>query len=264
MINIDLHTHTTFCDGENTPEEMVLAAIEKGMPVIGFSGHSYTFYDESYCMTREKNAQYRSEIARLKDAYAGRIRILCGIEQDYYSDMPTEGYDYVIGSVHYLKFGDAYIPMDEGNDVLEGGAERFCGGDMLGLLEEYYRTVADVVEKTRCDIIGHFDLPVKYFGPEQEAWTRSGRYRAAWKKAADCLLRSGVPFEINTGAMLRSGRMEQYPSDEILEYLGERGAKVVLSGDAHSCAGLCHAFPGMEEKCRRYGLTPVIPEFARF
>ena len=39
MIFEDFHTHTTFCDGKNTPEEMVLAAIEKGMPRIGFSGH---------------------------------------------------------------------------------------------------------------------------------------------------------------------------------------------------------------------------------
>ena len=27
----NLHTHTTFCDGKNTPEEMVQAAISLGM-----------------------------------------------------------------------------------------------------------------------------------------------------------------------------------------------------------------------------------------
>ena len=36
----DLHTHTTYCDGQHTTEEMVLAAINKGMKRIGFSGHS--------------------------------------------------------------------------------------------------------------------------------------------------------------------------------------------------------------------------------
>ena len=30
MIKKELHSHTTFCDGNNTPEEMVKAAIEKG------------------------------------------------------------------------------------------------------------------------------------------------------------------------------------------------------------------------------------------
>lgn len=36
----NLHTHTTFCDGKNTAEEMILAALELGMDSLGFSGHS--------------------------------------------------------------------------------------------------------------------------------------------------------------------------------------------------------------------------------
>jgi len=36
------HTHSTFCDGKNTPEEIVLAAIDKGFDVIGLSGHGHT------------------------------------------------------------------------------------------------------------------------------------------------------------------------------------------------------------------------------
>ena len=31
MIYSDLHMHTVFCDGKNTPEEMVLSAIDKEM-----------------------------------------------------------------------------------------------------------------------------------------------------------------------------------------------------------------------------------------
>ena len=42
----NLHTHTTFCDGKDTPEELVEAAIAKGFDSIGFSGHSYMYYSE--------------------------------------------------------------------------------------------------------------------------------------------------------------------------------------------------------------------------
>ena len=35
----NLHQHTVFCDGKDTPEEVVLTAIEKGFCGIGFSGH---------------------------------------------------------------------------------------------------------------------------------------------------------------------------------------------------------------------------------
>ena len=78
----DLHTHTRYCDGKNTPEEMVKAAIEKGLTRIGFSGHSYTFFDERYCMSIPNVIRYIAEINGLKESYRGKIEILCGVEQD--------------------------------------------------------------------------------------------------------------------------------------------------------------------------------------
>ena len=47
------HTHTTYCDGKNTAEEMVQQAISLGISQIGFSGHSYTEFDLEPCMSRE-------------------------------------------------------------------------------------------------------------------------------------------------------------------------------------------------------------------
>ena len=35
----NLHTHSTYCDGADTPEEMIETALEKGFTSIGFSGH---------------------------------------------------------------------------------------------------------------------------------------------------------------------------------------------------------------------------------
>ena len=70
MSKTDFHMHTVFCDGKNTPEEMVRAAIEKGMAAVGISGHSHTWFDESYCMAKEKLPAYRAELTRLKSVYA--------------------------------------------------------------------------------------------------------------------------------------------------------------------------------------------------
>ena len=96
------------------------------------------------------------------ERYGDKIKILCGIEQDFYSEEPTEGYDYVIGSVHYLRAGEAYIPVDESPELLRAAAEKHFRGDLYALIEEYYRTLARVVEKTGADIIGHFDLIAKF------------------------------------------------------------------------------------------------------
>ena len=62
MIFSDYHVHTAYCDGKSTPEEIVTSAIKKGMTHIGFSGHSYTFFDESYCMSKEATKEYISSV----------------------------------------------------------------------------------------------------------------------------------------------------------------------------------------------------------
>ena len=36
----NFHTHTVFCDGADSPEELVLEALRLGCPEIGFSGRS--------------------------------------------------------------------------------------------------------------------------------------------------------------------------------------------------------------------------------
>ena len=87
----NLHTHTTFCDGRDTPEEIVLAAIEAGMSTIGFSEHSTVTFDVECGIRPDQNEAYRQEILRLRQIYGSKIQILLGIEQDVYSDYPTDG-----------------------------------------------------------------------------------------------------------------------------------------------------------------------------
>lgn len=238
----NLHTHTVFSDGENTPEEMAEAAVSLGFSALGFSDHSFTGFDPDYCMTPESYEAYKKEIRRLKEAYAGRLEIRLGIEQDLYSDLPAEGFDYVIGSVHYLKLRDEYVCADWGGEygarILKDAAERFFGGDIYKVLECYFEAVSGIPERTGADIIGHFDVIRKanevspFFDPSNP------RYRAAWKKAADILLRSGKPFEINVSQVLKGTLSEPYPSKEICSYLASEGAAFLYTGDTHSVSAL--------------------------
>lgn len=242
MILEDLHTHTTYCDGKNSPEEMVLAAIDMNMKTIGFSAHSYTFFDERYCLKKEKTKEYKAEIDSLKNKYKNKIKILCGIEQDFYSDMPTENYDYVIGSVHYIKVKNGYIPVDDGNDILQNGAEIFFNNDIYALLEEYYKTVSEVVKVTHADIIGHFDLVSKYNDGNSLFNTDNERYIKSYKAAVDKLILFNKPFEINTGAVSRGFKSEPYPSKDILNYMIKHNARFIMSSDSHNNKTLCFGF----------------------
>ena len=246
MIRQDLHVHTTYCDGRHTPEQLVQAALARGMTRLGFSGHSYTPFDPGYCMSPEKEEAYRREIAGLKEKYRGRIELLCGIEQDVYSRSPAAGYDYVIGSVHYVKAGETYIPVDNTVAALREGADAHFGGDLMALIEAYYRTVATVAEVTGATIIGHFDLVTKFNENGKLFDEGDPRYIAAWRAAADRLLTAGIPFEINTGAIARGYRTRPYPAPPILRYLREKGAAFILSGDCHNADHLWYEFDRWE------------------
>ena len=242
MILQDLHTHTTYCDGKNTPEEMVLAAIEKGLSRIGFSGHCYTFFDERYCMSIPNVIKYMAEINALKEKYKGKIEIRCGVEQDYYSNFSRMGFDYVIGSVHYIKIGEEYIPVDESAEILTAAAEKHFGGDIYALAEEYFRTAGDVLAKTGGDIIGHFDL-ISKFNEDGRLFDESHpRYVKAYPEAIDRLLPYGKPFEINTGAIARGYRTHPYPSKAQIEYIAAHGGSFILTGDTHAAENLCYEF----------------------
>ena len=249
----DYHLHTSWCDGKATPAEMAEAALAAGLDRLGFSGHSYTFFDETWCMSPAGTAEYRREAEALREAYAGKLDILCGVEQDYYSLEPTEGYDYVIGSVHYVWAGNAFLPVDESPAHLRAGAEKGFGGDIYAFAEAYFETVGRVPEIPGCRVIGHFDLVSKFNEASPLFDENHPRYTAAWQRAAERLLEAGLPFEINTGAISRGYRSVPYPAPPMLRYLADRGARFLMSGDSHSPEALCFGFEKWQKAAEEMG-----------
>ena len=253
MITSNLHTHTLYCDGKDTPEQLVLQAIALGFDTIGFSGHVYTGFDESYCMSRENTARYKAEIGRLKQTYQGQIRVLCGIEQDYYAEASTAGYDFVIGSVHYVHKDGEYIPVDLSAEVLTSAINWHWGGDAYAFVAQYYALVAGVVHKTGADIIGHFDVVTKFNGTLRLFDQTDPRYTRAALQAADALLASGKLFEINTGAMARGLTTEPYPAYWLVDYIHAHGGKLTLSSDCHGRENLAYGFDEVERHMQAKG-----------
>lgn len=234
----DLHVHSNFSDGASSPEEIVLSAIAKGVTELGFSDHSYTSYDESCCIPKNRVGEYRETVLALRETYRDRISIRLGIEQDYYSDFTAEGFDYIIGSVHAVKVGGNYLAVDESAETQRRDVAEYFGGDYYAFAEVYFETVANVVEKTHADIIGHFDLVAKFSLFDES----DPRYVAAWKSAVDRLIPYGKPFEINTGAISRGYRTIPYPNPDMMAYIREKGGRFLLSSDSHHADTVCYGF----------------------
>ena len=229
----DLHLHTRYSDGKNTPEEVILAAVARGLDTVGISDHGYTAHDLSYCIKKEAIPAYVAEIAALKEKYAGKIRVLCGIEQDLYSEDFPGLFDYRIGSVHYIKKDGVYLDVDHSAANFAAAVQEHFGGDYYAFCEAYYENVAQVAERTHADVVGHFDLVTKFNEGGKLFDESHPRYVAAWQAAADRLLQTCRVFEINSGAITRGYRTAPYPAPAIREYLTDRGAQWIYSSDAH-------------------------------
>ena len=227
------HTHSVFSDGKNTLEEMVLSAIEKGCHEIGFSDHApMPFYCE-WDVKEPLIEDYKEEVLRLKEKYKGKIKIYLGIEQDYYS-VPAEGYDYIIGSVHFVYKNGEYLPVDISAKEVKAFIDKHYEGDAYAYCEDYFKTVKDIYNVTKCQIIGHFDLVTKFNEVLPMIDINNPRYVRAVDDALSVLTKTPAIFEINTGAISRGYRTSPYPDDQTLDKIAKTGKKFVITSDTHN------------------------------
>ena len=251
------HCHTTYCDGKNSVREMIDEAVRLGCPQLGFSGHSPTgFAKHNYSMRKKNCDEYFDEIGVLREEYRGRIKVFRGIEQEYYCQDPVDRYDYVIGSVHYLLSDEGdYLSVDHSAEIQKEDAERYFGGSFLKYAKKYYDTVKDVVEVTHCDIVGHFDLVVKFNEQLKFIEESDPVYRSAAIEALEAVASHRVVFEINSGALSRGYREEFYPAGFLLDELSRLKVPVVFSSDAHRKEHLLFGFEKMSELAKTHKLT---------
>ena len=255
----NLHTHTTFADGKHTAEEVVLSAIDAGMEVLGFSEHSFHANPAIFGMqSPELQQEYCKEIERLKSVYADRIKILRGIEQDSFSGVPTDVYDYVIGSVHYVYLGGEFCCVDLSAQTTLDAIKTHCSGDPMVYAKAYFEAVANVEKDTQCDIVGHFDLLTKFNEQTAIFDTSDPCYIKAGLEALDALLEKDVIFEVNTGAMSRKYRTTPYPAPIFLHRIAEKRGNVVLTADTHHKDNLTYGFDKALQIIKASGIGSVL------
>ena len=258
---INLHTHSTFCDGKNTAEEMVLSAIKRGITVLGFSGHCmhplnpefYRPWDNVWHMPSDRIADYAAEIRRLGEKYKGQIQILLGFEADFFvseqygAAVPDkESYaqfapNYLIGSVHFincLNEPGGFFTVDNKTDIVKEALCRFFpdgngGIDGKSAACAYFEAERQMLERGNFEIMGHPDLirlrnTELHFFDERDEW-----YKEQLRLTAKAASRAGVIAEINTGAVARGLMSELYPSPQFLEYLKAAGVPVCINTDSH-------------------------------
>lgn len=251
MMKSNYHTHTTWCDGRNTPEEMIRSAMGMGFGLLGFSSHS-AYPDDSVCTVPVARLQgYFDEVRRLAAEYAGRIDVLCGVEADYIpgsTDPDRARYagfapDYIIGSVHYVVAADGgRVPVDHSPELLQEGIAKRFGGSAEAFVRAYFAQEREMVRRFDFDIVGHPDLCRKFNARHPYFDERADWYLHELELTAEAIAASGRLVEVNTGAISRGWLDDAYPSATFRGMLRSRGVRFVLNSDSHSSDTIDCAF----------------------
>lgn len=250
----NLHTHTVYCDGKLTAAEMVNAAIEKKLETIGFSGHAHMpGIGQDWCMSVEDTAAYRAATKALALGRADEIEIVTGIEQDVFSDLPTGGYDYVIGAVHYVKKDGEFLAVDHSEEMFANEVNKIYRGDYIAFARDFYEISASAPKITGADIVAHFDLVKKFNAGGKYFSDSDRRYRDAAIGALCEAAKSGAIFEINTGGAYRGYNDEFYPAPFLLRELKNIGGRITFSSDSHDARSLCYGFPAARRIAKECG-----------
>lgn len=258
MIKSNCHTHTLYCDGKNSAEEMILSAIEKGFVSLGFSGHSPMNFENDWAMKEQELSLYVDEVRSLKRKYAKKIDVLCGIELDAdHIGVNLNDYDYVIASVHQFHDGDRVYSIDYTAEELTRCVNEMFGGSWNQMAENYYALVSKHVLSGEFDIVGHIDLITKFNDNGNLFDENDPEYQKFALKAVDDIIdeRPDILFEINTGAMYRCGNKRPYPAEFILRHIFKRGGRITITSDAHCCEALDFAFIEALQYCKKCGFN---------
>jgi histidinol-phosphatase (PHP family) len=175
---------------------------------------------------------YAQHLHLVAERYKDRISILKGFEAeivppDRYPQimeglMVEGGFDYMVGSVHYVND----IIIDYTPALFQKAVERAGGLEQLQL--QYYRHVRDMVMALRPAVIGHFDLIRRFAGPI----TPSASVLAAAGEALEVAALHGSILDVNTGAY-RKGLEYPYPAPEFVRLARDLGVRFCFGDDSH-------------------------------
>lgn len=242
-IKADYHLHTCFSGDSTAPmEDMILKGIELGLTSMCFTDHmdmDYVYYNpEEEGMFELNTDSYLYELARYKEKYAGKIRLLFGVELGVQPHLRRElalyaksyEFDFIIASSHLCNRKDPYFPS-----FYDGRTDEEA-------YEEYFSSILDNLKSfSNFDIYGHLDYVVRY-GRTKDAHYSYEKYRDILDEILKTLIENEKGLEVNTGA-ISYGLRELNPCTGILKRYRELGGEIITIGsDAHTPEAIARGF----------------------
>ncbi len=260
------HTHTRYCDGKSTPQELLAEAQRLGFVSLGFSGHGDQGFDLPYSMALGMQEQYLRELRALQAAQReeGGLRLWVGLEQDGLTPLERKRenrkqFDYILGSTHYVaqEFQDRALAVDGDFGLLGEYVRQVFAGDWMALAKAYFDAHVQMLLTDRPHIIGHFDLVRKAAELGRVFDENTQAYRRIALEALEKARASDGVMEVNTGGMARGYAAQAFPSWELLGAWREMGGQVTITSDCHDAAFLGFGLDEALDQMQKLGYRSV-------
>lgn len=260
------HTHTNYCDGKSTAEEMVLRAIDLGLQSIGFSSHAPLPAKEPWSMDEILLEAYVEEIEELKLKYSSEIDVYRSLEIDYIPNVTASfesfkakaSLDYTIGSVHLVKVNsnDEFWFLDGPDTNFTHGVEVLFNGNIQKAVSAYFDQVIEMIATQKPDIIGHIDKVKmnnkgRYFSEDEKWYTDLLDKTIIALKESDCIV------EVNTRGIYKKKSDTFFPDTYFLKQCLKYNIPVTISSDAHHVDELISVFDTAQEMLKNIGFDSV-------
>jgi histidinol-phosphatase (PHP family) len=262
----NLHTHTSFSDGTDTPELFAQKAIEAGLCSYAFTDHApIPNISRKWCIPDNKIEEYFSEIRTIQRKYKSDIEILCGLEVDYIpgiiapSDCKKYNPDILIGSIHFLKLpnNDYLLELDSNIEHFKEGLKYLFNNDCRKLITHYYKTLTDMILSSGFDIAGHVDKIKMHIGKLFPEMLLTPWYLDLEYQASQTIANSNTFVEINTRGMYKGQTDSPYPSWRMIELINKMGGKLVLNADTHDPNGITGCFDETLQHLKKINISHI-------
>ena len=228
---MDLHSHSAFSSDADFPvTEMCAAAYAAGLEVYAVTDHC----DISEWDQHDLPALIRGSLAetrRCQAAYAGRMRILAGIELGEPLERPectaaildNHVFDLILGSIHNVKGRPDFYYMDFQDETLNLDRE----------LELYFDSLLAMLHWGGIDVAAHITYPFRYILERRQKPYDFRRWDDHLEAVVRLLAEKGLALEINTSGIKKTPSYLMPEERWIRRFRELGGENLTIGADAH-------------------------------
>ncbi len=230
ILKSNFHTHTKrCCHAFGVEVDYAKEAYDKGLSVLGFSDHApFKDVDYGYRMQFSELPKYISAVQTERERYAGKMRILTGLEIEYLPKY-CEYYEWLLNDMKldYLALGEHFFNTNG----------RFCsifGSESTNEYIPYAKAISEALKTGYFSVLVHPDIMfMNCF-----AWDKN--CDKACEIIVDAAMLTNTPVEYNANGIRRGqqdypdGRRDPYPHPKFWAMAKDAGLKTLIGSDAHS------------------------------